>query len=572
MAGAMSSVEGYPCTLHDAPSSAFAMIVITVETYNGQAVSGLSASFDEIGGTIGRAENNQLVLPDPDRTISRVHAQVVFRNGGYAILDRGSNAVMVNGTPLGNGREAPIRDGDRLTIGGYELRVAVGQKAATDPFADLFGSDAPKPPAPTSLASERLFGPAPTVPARPAPAPPPPPAPAAGIPEDWDPFAPASAPASTAPAANPHLPELPFAAPSRADSLDALFGLGGGAADPFAQSPLAAPLAQPNTATDADPLRAFGITPTAAPAPASDHVSDLNTPWVAPPLREPAAPAPPPGVVLSWNQPSREGKVVTLPGGHPDAAPAGTPAARPEAVAAAGTLTQILPRAGAIAPVATAPISSAPILPTAVAPPVPGSAPEALHAALAEGLGVAAQRLKPLDAAQMRLIGEMLREATRGAVELLVARAALKREMRTEVTMIAARENNPLKFSPNADVALQHLMGEPMPGFMPPAKAMRDAFDDLRAHQLGVVAGMRSALEGVLQRFDPAQLETKIASKRSTLASLLPSMRKAELWELFTQLYAQLSVEAAEDFHELFGRAFRQAYEAHIDALQQAQG
>ncbi len=547
------------------------MIVITVETYNGQAVSGLSASFDEIGGTIGRADNNQLVLPDPDRTISRVHAQVVFRNGGYAILDRGSNAVMVNGTPLGNGREAPIRDGDRLTIGGYELRVAVGQKAATDPFADLFGSDAPKPPAPTSLASERLFGPAPTVPARPAPAPPPPAA-AAAIPEDWDPFAPASAPAPNPPAANPHLPELPLAAPSRADSLDALFGLGGGAADPFAQSPLAAPLAQPNTATDADPLRAFGISATAAPAPASDHVSDLNTPWVAAPLREPAAPAPPPGVVLSWNQPSREGKVVTLPGGHPDAA-AAVPAARPEAVDAPGSLTQILPRAGAAAPVAAPPVPSAATAPTAPAPAALGTdaAPDALCVALAEGLGVPAQRLKALDAAQMRLIGEMLREATRGAVELLVARAALKREMRTDVTMIAARENNPLKFSPNVDVALQHLMGEPMPGFMPPAKAMRDAFDDLRAHQLGVMAGMRSALEGVLQRFDPAQLETKIASKRSTLASLLPSMRKAELWELFTQLYAQLSVEAAEDFHELFGKAFRQAYEAHIDALQRAQ-
>ena len=65
----------------------------------------LSGHFDETGGNIGRGESNQLVLPDPERTISRVHAQVVFRNGRYAIIDRGSNPISVNGRPLGNGQE-----------------------------------------------------------------------------------------------------------------------------------------------------------------------------------------------------------------------------------------------------------------------------------------------------------------------------------------------------------------------------------------------------------------------------------------------------------------------------------
>ena len=34
---------------------------------------------------------------------------------------------------------------------------------------------------------------------------------------------------------------------------------------------------------------------------------------------------------------------------------------------------------------------------------------------------------------------------------------------------------------------------------------MRDAYDDLRAHQFGFLAGMRAALEGMLKRFDPAR-------------------------------------------------------------------
>ena len=67
------------------------MIIITVASYNGTPTpQRLAAQFDELGGNIGRAENNQLVLPDPERTISRVHAQVVFRAGRYAIVDRGS--------------------------------------------------------------------------------------------------------------------------------------------------------------------------------------------------------------------------------------------------------------------------------------------------------------------------------------------------------------------------------------------------------------------------------------------------------------------------------------------------
>jgi FHA domain-containing protein len=166
----------------------------------------------------------------------------------------------------------------------------------------------------------------------------------------------------------------------------------------------------------------------------------------------------------------------------------------------------------------------------------------------------------------MQLLGQLLRESMRGTVELLIARAALKREMRAEVTMIMARENNPLKFSPTVEVVLQHLLSPPAPGFMPAATAVRDAFDDLRAHQLGVMAGMRAALDGVLQRFNPQQLEGKL-TRKSAIDSLIPSTRKAKLWEAFNELFAQLQTEAQDDFDELFGKAFLKAYEDQLDRL-----
>ena len=126
----------------------------------------------------------------------------------------------------------------------------------------------------------------------------------------------------------------------------------------------------------------------------------------------------------------------------------------------------------------------------------------------------ACRRRRSLTPELMRLLGHLVHESTRGTVDLLVARAALKREMRADVTMIVSRENNPLKFSPTVEVALSHLLGPPAPRLHAGRPAVRDAFDDLRAHQLGVIAGMRAALEGVLSRFDPPQLEAKLTQNR----------------------------------------------------------
>ena len=105
----MSSADVLPQTLRT-------MIRLTVSSFNGLPPSQpLSAQFDELGGDIGRADTNQLVLPDPERTISRVHARVLFRaNSGYGIVDQGSNAISVNGIQLGKGREAGIQPGDRI--------------------------------------------------------------------------------------------------------------------------------------------------------------------------------------------------------------------------------------------------------------------------------------------------------------------------------------------------------------------------------------------------------------------------------------------------------------------------
>ena len=197
------------------------------------------------------------------------------------------------------------------------------------------------------------------------------------------------------------------------------------------------------------------------------------------------------------------------------------------------------------------------------AAPVPA---DALLAAFLRGLGSMHQVPDALTPGLMERIGALLRSSTEGTLQLLLTRQEFKREVRAEVTMIAAEANNPLKFSPTVEVALAHLLGPGMRGFMPAEAAMRDAFDDLRAHQFGVMVGMRAALAHVIERFGPEELEKKIAAK-SALDSLFAANRKAKLWDQFVALYGGIASEAEDDFHALFGKAFLEAYEEQMARL-----
>ena len=44
-------------------------------------------------------------------------------------------------------------------------------------------------------------------------------------------------------------------------------------------------------------------------------------------------------------------------------------------------------------------------------------------------------------------------------------------------------------------------------------------------------------------------------------------LRDRPAWAALTEHYEQISSEAEDDFHSLFGKAFLQAYEEHIDQL-----
>lgn len=193
----------------------------------------------------------------------------------------------------------------------------------------------------------------------------------------------------------------------------------------------------------------------------------------------------------------------------------------------------------------------------------PALPPADVGAALMKGLGLATG---PIGAEQAQRIGTLLRAMTEGTLELLTARMVAKRELGAAATQLRTRENNPLKFSPDVNAALSHLMGPAERGFLDPRAAVQEAFDDLRAHQVALLAGMRAALDSVMSRFDPATLEQRLAPG-GAFENLIPANRRARLWSAYSEEYARIVDEIEDDFDALLGRAFLKAYQAQLQAL-----
>jgi FHA domain-containing protein len=554
----------------------------------------ITAHFDAEGGSVGRGDHNTLALPDPERHISRHHAEIRVSGTGYAIRNVGSsNPIIVRGQALARGESALLAHRDQVRIGGYLLEViheaapdveadtVVRGRAAVDastpgvqrraphapgsgrpsadgltsgigdlnaplsrsnPFADLLGEPlpqgavprrgAPLQPAERGALFDALDSPRPpaagvdevsaawAAPARPLAQP--------LLPDDFDPFAPLVpvAPAA-AMASTPPRPEalgrgafddlIPGA---DSVSIDALFGLQVGVRDPLADF-MAKPAAPRNgERTDAvargpslDPMALFddvGLPDDPSAPPLADHVPELHAAFTPPAVAQPpTAPSPVPPAVA--------------------AAPRSTPPGAPRE-AWQGT-------------------------------------PRELWDAFCEGAEVEVDPQQGINPELMRMVGSLLRASVAGTLQLMAVRASAKHELRADVTMIQARNNNPLKFAPDARAALEQVLQPPMRGFLAGPAAMTDAMHDLVGHTIGTMAGTRAALEGVLDRFTPERLEAKL-TVHSVLDSLLPMNRKAKLWTLYLQHFEAIRNEAQDDFHSLFGRAFLAAYEQQLERLQ----
>jgi predicted component of type VI protein secretion system len=223
---------------------------------------------------------------------------------------------------------------------------------------------------------------------------------------------------------------------------------------------------------------------------------------------------------------------------------------------------------GGAEPTYLGPAAKAPAVPPKIAPASPlASMNQALRAFL-EGAGMPHQELSAAQSERLlRDCGTVLRAAVEGLMMLLIARGEMRKEFEAgERTMVAARDNNPLKLMADPHEAMQFLLDptDRTDGFLDPIQAIGDACDDLRAHELALMAGMRAAILGALRRLDPRVLEKSFAKAKGGFSL---GSRKGRLWEHFVGEQQKLAQESQEDFDKVFGREFMAAYQAQVRRL-----
>ena len=498
--------------------------------------------------SIGRSPGNDWVLADPDRQLSKTHCVIAAAGGRYLLTDLSTNGVFVNGAAERMARESQIEltDGDDFRIGEYVIRVtetAVPAMQGARSFADPHTPFAPGGPArsdplagPGALTSDPLddaFAMPSSAPfVHPIAAPP-------QVLRGHDPFdlADEAVPArridpddslfrGVTPAEN-------WQGPSQADNVDA------------AKQAFAAPKAlMPNDLDDLDIDALLGDTPPGQPAPAP-----VTAPTFAPSLA-PAQPAPaaPSGFAV---QPTAPADGFAQPSER-QSGPFDFEALPPPSAS---------PRTP---PQATGALAAPSAVPNAVPPP-PGPDAARLLAAFLEGAGVPQLALGPDPEHAMREAGAVFQAMVDGIRQVLISRASIKNEFRVEQTMLRVRDNNALKFSVTTEDAIAALLQPSRPGYKPPLEATIEAFDDVRSHEMAVMAGVQTALMGLLKRFEPAALEKRL--EPGILGNIVPAARKARTWELFCATYNAIAAEAQEDFQSVFGREFARAYNAQMQKL-----
>ena len=565
-------------------------------TLTGGGLSGPSTMRTLSAGSlsVGRGASNDWVLPDPEQNLSRTHCAVTAEGGRFVLTDLSSNGMHVNGAQQATERDSRIvlTDGDRFKLGDYTITATLiddgqGSAAAHSDFGD-FGSppmgsprdsggplnvdplDDPFGQAPNPAFSHPIAHVAPDlrgadpfdVKA---------PRQSRGFEADDDLFrgltpssdwqgapradhAPVTSTAMPAPRVIPqiHGGDIDF---------DALIGDLGGPAKPAAAL----------TARMPDPFAGAPDPFAHAPDPfahAPDPFAHAPAPPHAPPPAAPPAPPPPPAA----RPPEPDHFAALAPRQAPppiqaaDLDPFAEPGDAPHAWAAPAAAPQrAVPPLPAPPPFAPPP-TAAPPPPVLAAAPPPAAAPAgadamAAFAAFLEGAGIAANRVDNKDPeAALRAAGQIFRAMTEGLRDVLVSRATIKSEMRIEQTMIASHGNNALKFSVTADDAVAGLLTAKRPGYMEPLAAAKEAFSDVKSHEIAVMAGVQTALLALLKRFDPDELEKRLTN--IGLGAILPGARKARYWDMFRQTYGDISREAEDDFQSVFGRSFAKAYTA----------
>lgn len=439
-----------------------------------------SRLFGVTGGRIGRAQDNDWILPDPDRYISSHHCKVEFRAGSWVMEDTSTNGVFINGSdvPASVDGAYALKDGDRLRLGDYEILVSIDER-------NDFPSDASgQMPAPARPASRR------------------------GSPK----------------------PEEDLG--EELDLTDLL-------------SDAAMKTVEPSKPAPAGPFdlgKALGIDlqPTRPGTSPGSGNSLTNT--------VPGKPARSSFTSLLDNPPDEgEARTITHSRKPEDWQMQTQPYDRKS--------LQALTAPGAMAKPA-APVER----PRRSAESNSHESPVNGVEAFCRGAGVDAGTL-PTEAqnALLQMAGQMMREVVLGMMDVLKGRADQKNRLRLSQTTIQPGENNPLKFSASVDEALLKLLDPHNTRYLGPVEAIRDSFADLRTHQAALSTAIQAAIDEVMNRIEPGELQERF-DRGLKRGALLGATNKMKYWDLYTEFYQVLNQRNEQNMPTLFAEELARTY------------
>lgn len=513
-------------------------MTVVVTAYAGEPVSTrLACALCEQGSIrIGRSPGNDLVLDDPARQVSRFQAEMSARPDGVQLSNVSSqSSILVNGLELKPGQSVSVSLGDTLVMGRYQIELEHSALDTSDFVASPLTSTL-KQPDPLRMGHS-------------------PAAPAFQIPDDYDVFA---LPTQKKESSD-ELQVNSLADFHDTQSQSLLEGLD--ANDPNYENSLLAdssPIGEKlldQVEEKLDPMQLFStkdIAETLTPETlALDHTPVLNSLFKLP-AQHSAAPFELPPISCS------EESTATLPTNEE------TPVTAQQATVELSQHSHD-----------TAPGDSRDNTPVDMQSSLPdplstqeliGNAEQhSLLEALAAGLNLPVEALPPLAPQTLHELGAILKAITDGTVRLMHSRSLAKHEMRANVTIIASAGNNPIKFAPDGTAALQQMLGKRFAGFMPPITAIEDAFDDLTAHQLGLLSGSRRAALHLFEKLDPKHTAAD-HDPSGILETAFPFLREARLWRRHQRLYRKMA-DDREALANLIEQDFSRAYEEEIERI-----
>lgn len=142
----------------------------------------------------------------------------------------------------------------------------------------------------------------------------------------------------------------------------------------------------------------------------------------------------------------------------------------------------------------------------------------------------------------------------------LKARESFGEQFGAEVSLIFKRSANPLKKEADHEKMVRYLLD--WREKRPPGNVryyLQGIFEDLSSHQMGVLAGVRDAVDAVVARLDPEKVTAEAERQGWSLASA-----GARAWDSYRKLYAELVADRSRLFAEVVRPAIARGYlDAH---------